>query len=40
MRTGKHEHFLEFSKHLEIPIINGLTQKSSPLSGDGGRTYC
>ncbi len=30
MRTGKHEHFLEFSKHLEIPIINGLTQKSHP----------
>ena len=30
MRTGKHEHFLEFAKHLEIPIINGLTQKSHP----------
>ena len=25
MRTNKHEHFLEFSKHFEIPIINGLT---------------
>ena len=34
MRTGKHEHFLEFSKHLEIPIINGLT------SGDGGNHPC
>ena len=30
MRTGKHEHFLEFSKHLEIPIINGLTNLSHP----------
>ena len=30
MRTGKHEHFLEFSKHLEIPIINGLTSQSHP----------
>jgi len=30
MRTGKHEHFLEFSKHLEIPIINGLTSKNHP----------
>ena len=30
MRTGKHEHFLEFSKHLEIPIINGLTNQSHP----------
>ena len=31
MRTGKHEHFLEFSKHLEIPIINGLTNLSHPV---------
>ena len=30
MRTGKHEHFLEFSKHLDIPIINGLTNLSHP----------
>ena len=30
MRTTKHEHFLEFSKHLEIPIINGLTNLSHP----------
>ena len=30
MRTTKHEHFLEFSKHLDIPIINGLTSKSHP----------
>ena len=30
MRTHKHEHFLEFSKHLEIPIINGLTNLSHP----------
>ena len=30
MRTSKHEHFLEFSKHLEIPIINGLTNLSHP----------
>ena len=30
MRTGKHEHFLEFSRHLEIPIINGLTNLSHP----------
>ena len=30
MRTGKHEHFLKFSKHLEIPIINGLTSKNHP----------
>ena len=30
MRTGKHEHFLKFSKHLEIPIINGLTDLSHP----------
>ena len=25
MRTHKHENLLEFSKHLDIPIINGLT---------------
>jgi len=30
MRTHKHEHFLEFSKHLKIPIINGLTNLSHP----------
>ena len=30
MRTQKHEHFLEFSKHLDIPIINGLTNLSHP----------
>jgi len=30
MRTHKHEHFLEFSKHLDIPIINGLTDLSHP----------
>jgi len=30
MRTHKHEYFLEFSKHLEIPIINGLTNLSHP----------
>ena len=30
MRTHKHEHFLEFSKHLEIPIINGLTNLNHP----------
>ena len=30
MRTGKHEHFLEFSRHLDIPIINGLTNLSHP----------
>jgi ornithine carbamoyltransferase len=30
MRTDKHEHFLEFSKHLDIPIINGLTNLSHP----------
>jgi ornithine carbamoyltransferase len=30
MRTTKHEHLLEFSKHLNIPIINGLTSKSHP----------
>ena len=30
MRTTKHEHFLEFSKYLDIPIINGLTNLSHP----------
>jgi len=30
MRTQKHEHFLEFSKYLDIPIINGLTNLSHP----------
>ena len=30
MRTHKHKHFLEFSKHLDIPIINGLTNLSHP----------
>jgi len=30
MRTHRHEHFLEFSKHLDIPIINGLTNLSHP----------
>ena len=30
MRTHKHEHFLEFSRHLDIPIINGLTNVSHP----------
>ncbi len=30
MRTQQHKHFLEFSKHLEIPIINGLTNLSHP----------
>lgn len=31
MRTNKHEHFMEFSKHLDIPIINGLTNLSHPV---------
>jgi len=31
MRTNKHEHFLKFSKHLDIPIINGLTNLSHPV---------
>ena len=30
MRTTKHEHFLEFSRYLDIPIINGLTNLSHP----------
>jgi len=30
MRTHKHEHFLKFYKHLDIPIINGLTNLSHP----------
>ena len=30
MRNTKHEYLLEFSKHLNIPIINGLTSKSHP----------
>ena len=30
LRTDKHENFLEFSKHLEIPIVNGLTNLSHP----------
>ena len=30
MRTHKHNHLLEFSKHLDIPIINGLTNLSHP----------
>ncbi len=31
MRTHEHKHLLEFSKHLDIPIINGLTSKSHPV---------
>ena len=34
MRTYKHERLLEFSKHLDIPIINGLT------AGNGGNHPC
>jgi len=30
MRTHEHDHFLEFSKHLDIPIINGLTNLGHP----------
>jgi len=30
MRTNKHKQFLKFSKHLDIPIINGLTNLSHP----------
>ena len=30
MRTLRHEHFLKFSKHLDIPIINGLTDLCHP----------
>ena len=30
MRTNRHQHFLEFSKYLDIPIINGLTNLSHP----------
>jgi len=30
MRTQRHKHFLEFSKYLDIPIINGLTNLSHP----------
>jgi len=30
MRTHKHARLLEFSKHLDIPIINGLTNLSHP----------
>ncbi len=30
MRTHKHKNFLKFSKHLDIPIINGLTNLSHP----------
>ena len=31
MRTYKHKHFLKFSKHLDVPIINGLTNLSHPV---------
>ena len=30
MRTHKHKHLLEFSKYLDIPIINGLTNLNHP----------
>ena len=30
MRTHEHEHFMKFSKNLDIPIINGLTNLSHP----------
>ena len=30
MRTHSHKHFLKFSKHLNVPIINGLTNLSHP----------
>ena len=30
MRSIRHEYFLEFSEHLDIPIINGLTNLSHP----------
>ena len=30
MRTSEHEQFLNFAKHLNIPIINGLTNLSHP----------
>lgn len=30
MRANEHKHFLEFSKYLDIPIVNGLTNLSHP----------